>query len=386
MRFERSKVPGEDIKRGMEMVQKRRDLIAATPADPIVYDFGVNALARSLHPGYMKAAIVDKKEVARDCVKITLRSLKKDGRFPYFRAGQFVTLGKRVGTSYLSRPYSLVSSPKEALEGKYEIIVQKKGTFSSHLVDDAPINSEVEVLEPSGDFCYDDLRDRKHILAIAGGSGVTPFISMMKAIREGSEEYRLTLLYGVRTLKDLFFDPKDYEDDKIKIVIVLSDEEAEAYRHGFIDKELILENMDEETDIFMCGPDALYRHVEKQLEGLDKEIRIRKERNSIGDRKVDEEKIYKLIVHMRDEVFEIEAKNNETLVAAMERAGIKAPVKCKTGVCGFCHSRVIKGNYTIEEGNDFRRSADKIFNYIHPCCTYPESDMEIDVPYTKEEG
>ncbi|MBQ2232378.1 MAG: 2Fe-2S iron-sulfur cluster binding domain-containing protein, partial [Erysipelotrichaceae bacterium] len=300
--------------------------------------------------------------------------------------GQFVTLGKRVGTSYLSRPYSLVSSPKEALEGKYEIIVQKKGIFSSHLVDDAPINSEVEVLEPSGDFCYDDLRDRKHILAIAGGSGVTPFISMMKAIREGSEEYRLTLLYGVRTLKDLFFDPKDYEDDKIKIVIVLSDEEAEAYRHGFIDKELILENMDEETDIFMCGPDALYRHVEKQLEGLDKEIRIRKERNSIGDRKVDEEKIYKLIVHMRDEVFEIEAKNNETLVAAMERAGIKAPVKCKTGVCGFCHSRVIKGNYTIEEGNDFRRAADKIFNCIHPCCTYPESDMEIDVPYTKEEG
>ena len=144
--------------------------------------------------------------------------------------------------------------------------------------------------------------------------------------------------------------------------------------------------MDEETDIFMCGPDALYRHVEKQLEGLDKEIRICKERNSIGDRKVDEEKIYKLIVHMRDEVFEIEAKNNETLVAAMERAGIKAPVKCKTGVCGFCHSRVIKGNYTIEEGNDFRRSADKIFNYIHPCCAYPESDMEIDVPYTKEEG
>ncbi|MBQ2504897.1 MAG: 2Fe-2S iron-sulfur cluster binding domain-containing protein, partial [Erysipelotrichaceae bacterium] len=109
-------------------------------------------------------------------------------------------------------------------------------------------------------------------------------------------------------------------------------------------------------------------------------------RNSIGDRKVDEEKIYKLIVHMRDEVFEIEAKNNETLVAAMERAGIKAPVKCKTGVCGFCHSRVIKGNYTIEEGNDFRRAADKIFNCIHPCCTYPESDMEIDVPYTKEVG
>lgn len=70
MRFERSKVPGEDIKRGMEMVQKRRDLIAATPADPIVYDFGVNALARSLHPGYMKAAIVDKKEAALSLIHI----------------------------------------------------------------------------------------------------------------------------------------------------------------------------------------------------------------------------------------------------------------------------------------------------------------------------
>ena len=64
----------------------------------------------------------------------------------------------------------------------------------------------------------------------------------------------------------------------------------------------------------------------------------------------------------------------------LERAGIPAVVRCRNGSCGFCHSRVVDGEYFIDSKDDFRRAADKKFNYIHPCSTYPESDMEIDIP------
>ena len=178
MAFKRSNIPGEDIKLAMEMTAKRRQLIDETPATPLVYEYGVNRLAKALHPGFVKAVITDKTPCSSDCVKITLKPAEC-GEFPYFRAGQFVTLSCKAGDSYLSRPYSIISSPKEALAGKLEIMVQRKGIFSTFIIDEAAAGTELWMGEPSGDFHHDSIRDRNHVLAIAGGSGVTPFLSMV---------------------------------------------------------------------------------------------------------------------------------------------------------------------------------------------------------------
>jgi len=386
MPFSRSENPMEDIRRGMEMVGKRRELIEASSEEPIVYDSGVNRLARSLHSGIVKASVLEKEPVASDCMKITLVSKREDGRFPYFRAGQYVTLASGIGGSYLSRPYSIASSPKQALEGRLQVIVQKKGIFSKHLIEDVSVGDEIDVLEPHGDFVYDDLRDGKKVLCIAGGSGVTPFLSMMKAIREKSEDFRMVLLYGARTRKQLLLDPKDYEDENIRIEVILSDEECEGYRHGLIDEDLLKQYSDCDS-IFMCGPDAMYGYVEGKLKNLDlSHVKVRRERNSIGDRKVDEIVKYRLTVHIRDEVYEIDAFNNETILTAIERSHIHMIARCRNGACGYCHSRLIEGEYYLDPKNEFRRAADKKFGYIHPCCTYPESDMEIDVPVSEAES
>ena len=380
MAFKRSNIPGEDIRLAMEMTAKRRKLIDETPAAPLVYEYGVNRLAKDLHPGFVKAVIAEKTPCSADCWRIRLEPAAGEA-FPYFRAGQFVTLSCRAGESFLSRPYSVISSPKEALEGKLEIMVQRKGIFSTFLIDEAAAGTELIAGEPSGDFYFDSIRDRKHIVAIAGGSGVTPFLSMMKAIREGSEDFRLTLIYGARTRDHIPFYPEKFRGEGVEVIVVLSEEEAEGYRHGFITAGLLKEYIDCDTSVFMCGPDAMYRFVRGELESLGfDETKIRQERNSVGDREVSEIKAFRLIVHIRDAVYELEAANNETLITALERAGIPAVVRCRNGVCGFCHSRVVNGEYFIAKENDFRRSADKKFNYIHPCSTYPESDMEIDIP------
>ncbi|MBQ6438913.1 MAG: 2Fe-2S iron-sulfur cluster binding domain-containing protein [Mogibacterium sp.] len=380
MAFKRSNVPGEDIKLAMEMTAKRRQLIDEAPATPLVYEYGVNRLAKALHPGFVKAVIAEKAPCSADCVKIVMEPADS-GEFPYFRAGQFITLSCRAGDSFLSRPYSIISSPKEALAGKLEIMVQRKGIFSTFLIDEAPVGTGLWLGEPSGDFHHDSIRDRNHILAIAGGSGVTPFLSMMKAIREGSEDFRITLIYGARTRAHIPFDPEEFRGEGVDAAVVLSEEEAEGYMHGFITADLLKKYIDGDTSVFMCGPDAMYRFVSGELETLGFDYsRIRQERNSVGDRKVDEIKVFRLIVHIRDAVYELEAPNNETLITALERAGIPAVVRCRNGSCGFCHSRVVNGEYFIDLKDDFRRSADKKFNYIHPCSTYPESDMEIDIP------
>ena len=262
-----------------------------------------------------------------------------------------------------------------------EVIVQESGLYSGYLIRQAEIGETVTVGEPSGDFYHDSLRDRNHILAVAGGSGVTPFLSMMKAVREGSEDFCMTLLYGVRTLGDALFDPDDFQDEKIRIELILSEEKREGYRYGFIASDILKDYIDGETSIFLCGPDAMYRYVGSELErlGIDP-YAVRREHNSIGRRTVAEEKEFLLTVHIRDERYILSARNDETLLTAMERAGIPAVSRCRSGVCGFCHSRLITGEFAISNHEDRRRSADVKFGYLHPCCSYPESDMEIEIP------
>ena len=381
MIFKKSDIPGEDIKRFMGMPAERRKRIDETPADPIPETYAVNELAKALHPGYIKAEVKKKIEVAPDRFTISFRSCSENGRFPFFRAGQYVTVSSNVGGSFATRPYSITSSPFEALGGLLEITVHKSGFFSDFLADSLKEGDIVFVGEPSGDFYHDDLRDRDHVLAIAGGTGVTPFISIMKAVREGSENFRITVLYGVKFRKEMLFDPSVFENEKIKIIPVLSDEYVEGYAHGFIGPDLIKPHVTEDTNIFVCGPEALYEYASEALNELKIDSsRIRSEHSVCRDLP-GEPVFYKLKVHMRDTVYDIDSRSTETLLVAMERAGIKAPSKCRSGICGFCHSRVISGEYLLApDRTDSRRLADIKFGYIHPCCTYPLSDMEIDVP------
>ena len=73
----------------------------------------------------------------------------------------------------------------------------------------------------------------------------------------------------------------------------------------------------------------------------------------------------------------IKASSNETVLCAFERAGIEVPARCHTGECGFCRSKLVSGKVYIPEGEDKRRIADMQFNFIHPCCCYPESDLVV---------
>lgn len=370
----------KDLKAFFSLKAKRVEAINNTTPNNLPTTYGVNELASSLHPGFIKAKVSKVVKAPSNTTIITLEANK----FPYFKAGQFVTLSLKIGNSLVTRPYSIYSSPKDALNGILEVAVQKAGFFSNEL-SNIKVGSNILVGEPSGDFYYDDLRDKKNILAIAGGSGITPFVSMAKALNEESDDFNLTILYGVKTLSDMIYDFKDIKSDKVKVIPVLSNEEKDGYLHGFITKDILKDHLNDNVSVFMCGPDAMYDFVKKEIVSLGyNEHRIRQEHNSIKDLDIKSPKEFKLVVHMKDEIFTIKALENETLLVAMEKAGLCAPSRCRSGVCGFCHSRLISGDINTPNVHDHRRLADVKFGYIHPCATYPLSDLEIDVPEQAE--
>lgn len=372
-----------DMLRFKKLVPNRRAALAGGSSAPLPQSYRTNELAKALHPGTMEVELTAVRPLTAGMRELTFRRLDASA-FPFFRAGQYVSLQSKVGESLVSRPYSIASSPREALENKLVLGVEEAGFFSGYLDKEAKPGDRFTMTEPSGEFHYEALRDNKHIVCIAGGAGITPFLSMAKSMAEGDEDYEMTLFCGARDEARIAFKPElDALAEKgLKVVYVLSDEERAGYEHGFVSAALLEKYVDvRNVTFFLCGPKAMYDFVLKELAPYNLPVKaVRKDATFCGDRAVAEPRTFQLTVHVRDQVYTVPARENETLLTAMERAAINAPNKCRAGGCGYCHSKWLGGEYVIADGRDGRREADRKFGFIHPCVTYPAGDMEIDVP------
>ncbi len=366
-----------DLLRFKKMVPKRREKLAEGSSAPLPKTYRVNETAKILHPGYQSAKLTRIEQNTADTKTYTFET---EHPF-YFRAGQYVTLGCKVGESEVSRPYAISSAPKAALGRRVSLTVKKCGFFSGYLFDEAKVGDVFTLGDPSGDFCHEPVKDAEQLVGLAGGSGVTPFYSMAQAIADGTMDCALTLFYGAKTEAELIF-KKELDalvSEKFKVVYVLSDEEKAGYEHGFIGADLIKKYVSGDFTAMLCGPAAMYAFADKELASLGLPLRrIKKEANCVGVRDIPPQ-TYTLTVHIGFDTYTVPADARETVLTALERAGLKVPAKCRAGGCGFCHSKLVSGSFLVA-GADKRRIADKKFGYIHPCCSYPDSDMELIVP------
>ncbi len=381
-------------------VKTRTAAIEAAPDTVPNSVFNPNILARRLHPE-VQHCLISKVEDHGDAKSFTLvpDTARGTEEMAYFRASQYVSVSLNIDGATVCKPYTIRSGPKAALgkENTSYILTIKRTNpsyASAHILSVWKEGDSVDISGPLGDFYYQDLRDAKHVIAIAGGSGITPFYSMASAIVDGTEDFDMTILYGSRNaegilLKDEIEELASKSEGRVKVIHVLSEEERDGYEHGFISADLIRKYApDGDYSVFMCGPKAMYIYGEEQCKqlGLPKR-RYRMEMsgdymNVINNTDYPRDQIgkeYVLSVDIRGEKTVIPCKAEESLLWAMERAGIKAPSHCRSGECGWCHSRLISGEVYIPQEADGRRLGDKKFSWIHPCVSFPLSDVELGV-------
>ncbi len=383
MKFKKSIFGFIDMIKFSKLTKIRAEHLANGSNKPLLKEYKTNILANELHPLYMKVELVGIKSLTKNMKEFTFKRLDHH-KFPFFKAGQYVSLQADIKGALVSRPYSIASSPKDAFNNVLKLGIQKEGFFSTYMCDEAKVGDTFMMSEPAGEFKYETLRDKKDIVCIAGGSGITPFMSMAYAKLDNDEDFNMTLFYGVKEEKYIAYkdELKALKDKGINVVMTLGNEENKNYEHGFISKNL----MDKYVDVnnvtyFLCGPQVMYQFIMDELKPLNLSLKaIHKDASCCADLDIKNPKTYNLIVHMEDKVYKIPAKENETLLVAMEKAGINAPNRCRAGGCGWCHSRWIKGEYVVATNRDKRRAADLKFGFIHPCITYPKQDMEIEVP------
>ncbi len=347
-----------------------------------------NVLAKKLHPHAQAMVVTEVREETGDMK--TIRMAAADGHeLAYFRAGQYIPVCVEIDGNIVERPYSLTASPEESLNGGYyEISVKRAGDgyISNFLNDTVRVGARLTLGAPMGFDFYTPLRDSENIIDIAGGSGVTPFRSMARAICDGTMDARLTLIYGVNKASDIAFAAEwpEYEKQsggKVRCVPVIAYEEAEGCEHGFVTLDIIKKYADiGNASFFISGPQGLMDHMHKVLAetGIRRKfIRfcIHGDAQFVPSEETDAE--YTITVHMAGETCMVKASANETILRALEKAQLKPMVKCRSGACGYCRSYLVSGEFEMVEGADWRRKKDKSLGFIHPCCSFPRSDMEI---------
>lgn len=379
---------------GASKVTKARRLLFKNASSEPVGDDPVRALSDALHPEKIRFIVREIRDSSP--TSKTWKMVSADGHIPIFQSGQYVNFHLKIGNSVLNRPYSISSAPYQTKceEPFIEVTIRRN---RSYLVPDYFFENvrEGEILEadmPFGTFYYEPLRDSKDVVALAGGSGITPFVSMAKEIAAGWLDVNLTIIYGSVSHDDIVcgkeLEEIDASCDKVKVVHVMSDDPDWTGEKGFISREIIEKYSGPDSTYMFCGPYAMYTFVDKALREMGVPKR-RFRRDTLGQPDVSlipgypaemRDKTYRISVYRGLHEDIIPASASESVAVALERAGIAVDTHCRGGECGLCRSQLLEGDIFVSPIGDGRRGMDKEMGWFHACSAYPMSDLVIKIP------
>ncbi len=313
-----------------------------------------------------------KKETG-DCVSVLFdvpENLKEDFRFTQ---GQSLTMRATINGEEVRRTYSICSSP---LEQQLKVAIKKVegGLFSSFANEQLKMNDVLEVMTPIGRFYTTlDAANRKHYIAFAAGSGITPLLSIIKTTLAVEPESTFTLVYGNKNRSSIiFFEEleglKNKYINRFNLIHILSREKTDAeVNFGRITKDkcndLFSKLLDLKTadEFFICGPEDMIFSVKAFLEekGIaEKKIHFelfttpgQNKKQEVRSTKYQEEGPQsKITVTLdgRSFDFTIPFNSDTTILDAAMQQGADVPYACKGGVCCTCKAKLVEGEVKMD--------------------------------------
>jgi ring-1,2-phenylacetyl-CoA epoxidase subunit PaaE len=313
-----------------------------------------------------------------------------------FRAGQHLTLRATIDGEEVRRNYSLCTAPDDQ---DWMVTVKRiaDGLFSNWVGDELKPGDTLDVMPPHGSFTTEfDVTKGRHLVGIAGGSGITPVLSLIKTTLKCEPNSRFTLLYGNRDSSSVIFLEalaalKDKYLGRFEIYHFLDQEEQDIELfNGMLTRErlddaipALVPDAAEVDGWFICGPGLMMDAAEGAL--LDRAVpkeRIHIERFT-ADRPTDavsremaqlqtqaEGVSVSITLDGRTRRVPFTAGN---ILDSARSAGLPAPFACKAGVCATCRAKVTRGK--VEMAAHYGLTDEEIAaGYVLTCQSVPLGD------------
>lgn len=289
--------------------------------------------------------------------------VREDGsRFPAFSGGSHIVVAMNIDGRIHRNPYSLMGSPEDT--GAYHISVRRQeksrgGSVFMH--DQIKAGSRLQITYPVNLFALEK-KARKHLL-IAGGIGITPFMSQIEDLNRTGAHYELH--YAFRSPENGAF----CSDLQVKC-----GEKANFYvesEGGMLDLKRLLSNQPLGTHVYVCGPHPMVvALIETAREIGWPEGHIHSEQFSAppsGD---------PFRVRLSKSEIEIVVPSELSMLEAIEAAGVDAPYLCRGGACGRCELEVLGTDGAILHNDHYLTDAEKASGKkIMPCVSRAKCDL-----------
>lgn len=342
--------------------------------------------------------VTDVHKTIRDAVVLTLAP--QGGDFDFVQ-GQYLTFRRDFDGEELRRSYSICAGKDE---GILQVGIKRVdgGAFSTWANEELKVGDQLEAMQPMGNFhAPAEKTDNKSYLGFAGGSGITPVLSILKSVLRDEPASDFTLVYANRSFGTIMFreeleDLKNTYLDRLTIIHILETDSQDIDLFvGRVDEDkcaLLFKHWIDITSVdkaYICGPEPMMLGISKSLRehGLaDDQIKFelfgngqpgRAKRKTVSKNSVDYQGKSEATVVMDGATRSFAMpKDGVTVLQAAIENNMDAPHACKAGVCSTCKAKLLEGevemvanhaleDYEVEQG------------YILTCQCYPLSDKIV---------
>ncbi|HEV7816013.1 MAG TPA: 1,2-phenylacetyl-CoA epoxidase subunit PaaE [Janthinobacterium sp.] len=345
-------------------------------------------------------AVAQVSHETRDAIVVTFAVPPELQESFRFQQGQHLTLRSRIGGEDVRRSYSICSAVQD---GALRVAIKRSpgGVFSTWANDTLQPGAVLDVMPPMGHFNVPlSAGQRKHYLAIAAGSGITPILSIVKTTLLAEPHSRFTVVYGNRASSSVIFkealaDLKDLYMERLTLAYVMSREQQDIdLFNGRITREKceqLLKHWVRAEDIdvaFICGPEDMMLGAAAALQaaGMDRRnIKIERFAASIPRHEHKPRAQAQAAARQATEVtlimdgyrstFTMD-REKESILDAGLRQGLDMRYSCKGGVCSTCRCKLISGKVDMDV-NHALEDYEIARGFILSCQSFPVTDKVV---------
>ncbi|MEJ8801702.1 ferredoxin--NADP reductase [Pontibacter sp. H249] len=357
---------------------------------------------------YLNLKVVEITHETSDAVTIHFEHPEKQ-TIPY-QPGQFLTLILNIDGKEVRRSYSLSSTPHEAPRLAVTVKRVSGGLMSNYLLDTVKVGDEIKVMQPIGNFCLTCAPDnQRHVILFGAGSGITPLMSILKAVLREEPNSQVALLYGNTNEESVIFREQlqqlesEYAD-RLKIAYIFSQPKQACENRGRMNQSLIIKILERlqlakisNAVYFMCGPEGMMEEVRHALDVLHVPAQNIFRESFVSNRLLEQQQqlaqhgdvlssdddgeitSQTVTIIYEGAEYQVEVQPDQTILEAALEQDVDLPYSCQAGLCTACRGKCLSGKVHLDEREGLS-DAEMEEGYVLNCVGHPlTSNVVIEI-------